>query len=349
MTLPVREHHSLKPHNTLAIDATARYFVDIESAGQLPEAVAFARQKQLPLMILGQGSNVVFQSDFPGLVIHIALTGIEVFECGDSIELEVGAGENWHELVMFCARQGWWGIENLALIPGTVGAAPIQNIGAYGVELDRVLVAVSGWHIGEGQWKTLALAACQLGYRDSIFKRSLKDQFIVSGVRIRLARDAGPNIGYQPLAEVFAERENEKPTPLQVAEAVMAIRRSKLPDPAEVPNAGSFFKNPIVSAQKHAELLDRYPDLVSYPQSDGRFKLAAAWLIERAGWKGCGSKGGALKGMNENGVSMHDRQALVLVNRQGAGGDQLLAFADRVRDAVKSQFGVALEIEPSIY
>lgn len=339
MTLPVIENHSLKAHNTLAVEASARYFVEISQLDQIPEAVDLAQRQALPLLLLGQGSNIVFESDYPGLVLHMGLKGIEITEQGDSAELEVAAGENWHDLVMACVARGLGGIENLALIPGTVGAAPIQNIGAYGVELGTVLVSVTGWHRGERCWRTLTQKQCLLAYRDSVFKHDLKDQFIITSVRLRLQRNSIPRIDYQPLNAWFSDRGIERPSLQQVVEAVIAIRRSKLPDPEELPNAGSFFKNPIVTAKQQAALMAVYPDLVSYPLADGQFKLAAAWLIDRAGWKGRG----------DNGVAMHALQALVLVNQQAVSGRKILAFAERVREDVLQKFGVKLEIEPAIY
>lgn len=339
MSVSIAENVSLRGYNTLAVPVSAKYLVSIRSDQQVPEALAFARQHDLPFMVLGQGSNVVFRDDYHGVVLLLQTSGISVSESGEQVFLDVAAGENWHQLVCWCLQQGFFGIENLALIPGTVGAAPIQNIGAYGVELCSVLDSVSGWRCDKGEWQTLSSDECQLEYRDSVFKHALKDRFVITSVRLRLSRTPQPKLGYDSLARYLQEQGIADPDPHQVAAAVMQIRRSRLPDPESLPNAGSFFKNPQVSPGQHQALVSKYPELVSYPLADGSFKLAAGWLLERAGWKG----------RQSGGCGFHDRQALVMVNPGGASGAEIMALAEDVKDDIKHTFGVTLEIEPRVY
>ena len=347
MPLQITENYSLRDRNTLAIDVSARYFLSLNDCDEIPAAVEFAEQQQLPFMVLGAGSNVVFAADYPGVVFNMAIPGISLVSVvapgvdadGDNLWLDVGAGENWHQLVLYCLEQGYYGIENLALIPGTAGAAPIQNIGAYGVELHQVLASVTGYDLTKKAWRTLTAAECRLAYRDSIFKNTLKDAFIISSIRLHLHRQPNPHYGYSALAEQLKAMGIEQPTPQQVAAAVIAIRQSKLPDPAEIPNVGSFFKNPIVDESQAETLRQRFPSLVCYPQGNGRCKLAAGWLVEEAGWKGA-----------ESGhVGVHHQQSLVLVNDGEGSGAEILTLARAIQDDISSKFGVELEIEPRVY
>lgn len=339
MTLSIADNVSLREYNTLAVPASARYLVRISSDPQVPEALAFAQQRGLPVMVLGQGSNVVFSGDYNGVVLLMQTSGISVSAAGEQALVDVAAGENWHQLVCWSLQQGYAGIENLALIPGTVGAAPIQNIGAYGVELCSVLDSVYGWHSDSAAWQRLSSAECQLGYRDSIFKHALKDRFVITSVRLRLTTTSQSNTQYETLSRYLQEQGIANPGPVQVAEAVMAIRRSRLPDPDTLANAGSFFKNPVVPASHYRTLLSQYPDLVSYPLADGTFKLAAGWLLERAGWKG----------RQLGGCGFHAQQALVLVNPGGASGADVMALAETVKNDISQMFGITLEIEPRVY
>ncbi|WP_101759587.1 UDP-N-acetylmuramate dehydrogenase [Oceanicoccus sp. KOV_DT_Chl] len=338
----LQQQVSLQPYNTLAIAVNARYFVELDKAEALPEYLAFAEQQQLPVLVLGGGSNIVLRQDFPGLVIKISLHGIAAEALDDSIIVTAAAGENWHDLVMWCLERGYNGLENLALIPGSVGAAPIQNIGAYGVEFTQVFAHLHGWDIQQQCWRTLSKAECQFAYRDSIFKHALKNQFIVTSVALRLHTEPRVTTSYAALRQYLQQQSLTAPTARQIAAAVIAIRQSKLPDPVVLPNAGSFFKNPIVSQQQAQQLVDQLPALVHYPQDDGSVKLAAGWLLEHAGWKGkqCGL------------VAMHQQQALVLINvgdgKTMASGAQVLAFAKQVQADIQQRFGVILEIEPAI-
>lgn len=338
-SLAVKEHVSLKSFNTLAIEAHCRYFIAITDSSQLPDAVNFAKEKQLDTLILGGGSNIVLAGDFPGVVIHIDTTGITADQQGDSVLLEVAAGENWHQLVLWSLSQEYFGLENLALIPGTVGAAPIQNIGAYGVELESMVEAVTGWHCELKAVQTLTREQCQFGYRDSIFKHSLKDKFVITSVTLRLQLTPAVKLDYKALADFLAGKELLAPAPSQVAEAVIAIRQSRLPDPESIPNVGSFFKNPMVSPEKFESLQSQFPDIAHYIQADGRIKLAAAWLVEQAGWKG----------RVEGRVGVHQQQSIVLVNHNKGTGKEILGLAGLIQQSVAARYGVELEIEPRVY
>lgn len=339
MTLIVQQQVSLRHLNTLAVEAKAAYLIDITSTQQIPDALAFADDQKLPVMVLGAGSNILFRDDYPGLVLAMRTQGISFTETDRGVLVEVAAGENWHQLVMHCLQCGYYGIENLALIPGTVGAAPVQNIGAYGVELESVVESVYGWHIDERRWLQLSRQQCEFAYRDSIFKQALRDRFVISAVTLRLATDPTLHTSYAALSEYLADGGISQPTAEQVAAAVIAIRRSKLPDPAEIPNAGSFFKNPLVSMQDYKNLQQRFPDIVAYPVNETQVKLAAGWLMQRAGWKGA----------QRQGVGFHDQQALVLVNPGAGSGADLMAVAEAAQRDIQQQFGVSLEIEPRIY
>ena len=340
--LPFRQQVSLKSCNTLAIDVRARYLLQVCAPEQIPAAVAFAGERQLPLLVLGGGSNVVLSGDFPGVVLQIALRGIEVEDAGNGADilLRVAGGENWHQLVEYCLQQGYHGLENLALIPGTAGAAPIQNIGAYGVELSRFLHAVRGVKIDGNRALELSAEQCEPGYRDSVFKHALRDNFIVTEVVLKLHGSCVPAIDYPALREqlqVQPPLEGESDA-LRIERAVRAIRRSKLPDPARWPNAGSFFKNPVIPPEQFAALRQRYPDLPHYAAAGG-VKIPAAWLIERCGWKG----------RRLGSVGVHDRQALVLIHYGGGDAGELLALAGQIQRDVTQRYGVALELEPGVY
>jgi len=333
-----REQADLTALNTLAVPARARYLADVRSVDELQQALDWAAEHQLPLQLLGGGSNLVFAGDFPGMVIHIALRGRRLEPLDDnSAELVLQAGENWHEAVLFAARAGYRGIENLALIPGTAGAAPVQNIGAYGVELCDTLVSVTALDRRQGRVVVLDADDCCFGYRDSLFKHQ-PGRYIILEIRLRLSRCAPFKLGYGDLQQTLGVTGDDGGlTPLQVAQAVMSVRQQKLPDPSNLPNAGSFFKNPVVPLEQYRQLRERFSELVSYPV-EGGVKLAAGWLIDQAGWKGF---------RNEK-VGVHDRQALVLVNHGSGSGADILALAEQVQASVLEKFGVALEMEPGI-
>lgn len=336
--LTIQEQVSLQSLNTLGIDAKADYYIEVVSPSDIPVCLAFAESHKLSVLVLGGGSNIVLQDDFRGLVIKVKLQGIQVAKQGEEVIVTAAAGENWHELVSWCLQQGYYGLENLALIPGSVGAAPIQNIGAYGVELMERFERLSGWDCDQKMWRTLGPEACDFSYRHSIFKGALKNRFIITEVSLRLSTIPTVTTHYEALFNRMTEKNITEPTPQQVAETVIQIRQSKLPDPVQLANAGSFFKNTIVSAQQLQTLLQDHPDMVYYPQKNGSAKLAAGWLLEKAGWKG----------RREGAVGMHEHQALVLVNYEGALGSEVLAFAQSIQRDIQQKFGVSLDIEPAI-
>ncbi|MEQ5801820.1 UDP-N-acetylmuramate dehydrogenase [Halomonas sp. H10-9-1] len=327
--------HDLTRANTLGLPCVAERFCAPGNLAELQAALAEAREQGWPLTLLGGGSNLILPPFLQGLVVRPAMTEWWQEESEEgSLRIHAEAGVNWHELVMGLAARGLWGTENLALIPGLCGAAPIQNIGAYGVELADVLEAVEVVHLADGSVNWLSPEACRFGYRDSVFKGALAGRVVITRLVLRLSRRAQPRLGYGDLAS----RLGASPTALEVAEAVCAIRREKLPDPALLGNAGSFFKNPLVASELAERLLVEHPEMPHFPQPDGRVKLAAGWLIERCG----------LKGWREGHFGVHDRQALVLVHFGGGSAAELMAFADRVADSVRDRFGVELEREPRV-
>ncbi|QJQ98699.1 UDP-N-acetylmuramate dehydrogenase [Halomonas sp. PGE1] len=321
--------------NTLGLPCTAEHFAAPASLAELQAALAEARARDWPLTLLGGGSNLILPERLPGLVIRPAMATwwLEEGE-NDRVRVHVEAGVVWHELVMALARRGLWGTENLALIPGHCGAAPIQNIGAYGVELCEVLEALQVVDLADGREAWMTPQECAFGYRDSIFKGRLAGRVVITRLVLCLSRTARPRLAYGDLAG----RVGKAPTPLAVAEAVCAIRRDKLPDPAVLGNAGSFFKNPVVEAGLAERLLLEHPGMPHFPQLDGRVKLAAGWLIDRCG----------LKGLREGHFGVHERQALVLVHFGGGSAAELLGFAARVASRVQERFGVTLEREPRL-
>lgn len=333
-------HFNLQNHNTLAVPAVAAWFVSATTDLELREALAFARERNIPILILGGGSNLVLRDDFHGLVIHMRSQGKYLAnESDDYVWLQVAAGENWHSLVEYTLAQGFYGLENLSLIPGSVGAAPIQNIGAYGVELKDVFIELIAMDIHSGLLVTFPLESCQFGYRDSIFKQTLKDQYIITSVTFKLHKTPQLVLNYPALQEALGNRSVASISPQEVSDAVISIRQSKLPDPAEIPNVGSFFKNPVVTMTTCQRLKDKYPDIVAYPLDENHFKLAAGWLIDRAGWRG----------KNLDGAEVHQRQALVLTNPQKQSGRAVLALAASIQRSIKDMFEVDLEMEPRVY
>ena len=330
---------SLRKLNTFGIDASARICLEVESVADLQAVRADSALCALPRLVLGGGSNVLFTKDFDGLVLHMVSQG-RVIDAEDDTHVRVRAqaGENWHEFVQWTLAQGLPGLENLSLIPGSVGAAPIQNIGAYGSELEQFFHSLTIFDFSTGETRTLTHAQCRFGYRDSIFKYELRDRAVITEVCFALPKVWQPNLRYAELAAELAAQGCTQLTARDIADTVISIRRRKLPDPAKIGNAGSFFKNPVVSREQYAELLAKHPQLVSYPQPDGSFKLAAGWLIDQCGWKG--------KSMGAAGV--HERQALVLVNLGGVSGAQILELASRIQSDVVHRFGVQLHPEPAV-
>ncbi|KXU89484.1 UDP-N-acetylenolpyruvoylglucosamine reductase [Caballeronia megalochromosomata] len=327
--------YSLLRHNTFGFDARARYAMHIDSVDAAAALATDTRIANMPQLVLGGGSNVVLTRDFDGVALIVAIAGKRVIgEDDDAWLIEAGAGENWHDFVAWTLAQGMPGLENLALIPGTVGAAPIQNIGAYGLEMGERFERLSAVELATGERVEFDRAACAFGYRDSFFKRAGRGRFMITSVVFRLPKVWTPRAGYADVARALEGAAN--PDAQAIFDAVVAVRRAKLPDWTVLGNAGSFFKNPVVSAAAFETLKQCEPGVVSYPQADGHVKLAAGWLIDQCGWKGRGIGGAAV----------HDRQALVLVNRGGATGAQVLELAEAIKRDVLARFDVELEMEP---
>lgn len=326
--------------NTLGLSCEAEQVFDLTHINQLESLTQLAHQ--VPgVWILGGGSNVILPAQLATLVVRVQLKGISLVDARlDAWVIDVAAGENWHDWVTTAVTHGWDGLENLALIPGTVGAAPVQNIGAYGVELDTYIASVTAWNIPEGRMYTLTRKECDFSYRDSMFKRAGMGQWLIVHVRFCLPRPWQPTMRYPDLMHhpLLAHAGQVDPTARQIYDAVCDIRRAKLPDPAVLGNAGSFFKNPVIADAVFERLQQRFPKIVSYPQPAQRVKLAAGWLIEQCGWKG----------RRIGQVGVHDRQALVLVNYGQATADDLLALARSIQESVENTFGVTLEIEPVV-
>ena len=335
--LDCQTNAALQQFNTFGIDAKARYYLVINDDIQLPALCALLQQapwRDMPRLVLGGGSNLILTQDFDGLVIHVALKGRARFDEADMTYISGAAGENWHDFVQWTLAQNVGGLENLSLIPGTVGAAPIQNIGAYGVEVKDVLCNVHWLEFATGKTHILTQTDCQFAYRDSIFKGALKDKGMIIKVTFALPKQWQPRVNYGDVAQHLSAI--TKPSPQQVSDVICSIRRSKLPDPAVIGNVGSFFKNPIVASNVRQNLQVIYPQMPSYAQTDGRYKLAAGWLIEQAGWKG----------RQIGQVGVYQKQALVLVNLGGATGAEVAKLAAAIQADVLAQFGVALETEP---
>ena len=331
------ENASLAARNTLRVNVRARLLAEIRDAAKLPELLDFPAIRNGRLLVLGEGSNILFTGDIDGTVLAMETRGVHVEQDGDIACIAVAAGERWDDFVRWTLGQGFAGLENLILIPGTVGAAPIQNIGAYGTEVAEFIESVEAWDRTERRVVTLDRAACAFAYRDSLFKHE-PGRFIVTAVRFVLPRSHTLRLDYAGLREELQRMGVDKPAPFHVAEAVVHLRTRKLPDPAVIGNAGSFFKNPIVDAAQGEALKREHPELVAWPGQDARWKLSAAWLIEAAGFKG----------MREGDAGISNRHALVLVNHSKASGQELWAFAQRVIEGVQNRFGVQLEPEPLV-
>jgi UDP-N-acetylmuramate dehydrogenase len=340
----LQHNFPLQSLNTFGIAAHAQAFVRLTSAEQLLGILSDPGLASLPRLVLGGGSNLLLTGDFAGLVLHIALKGRELVSSDATHHyVRAAAGENWHEFVQWTLAQGLGGLENLSLIPGTVGAAPIQNIGAYGLEIKDVFHSLTVFDPAIGATRVMDGAACRFGYRDSVFKQAAGKGLIILDVTFALPRQWRPNLRYAELADAVAMAQagaeagsTVAPTPRLVADTVIAIRRRKLPDPAVIGNAGSFFKNPVVTAAQCASLLQRFPALVHHAQADGSEKLAAGWLIDQCGWKG----------RNLGAAGVYPKQALVLVNNGGATGADVVGLAQAIQADVEAKYGVRLEPEP---
>jgi UDP-N-acetylmuramate dehydrogenase len=332
-------YFNLQNYNTLASPVCADFFVAVKNQDELIAALKFADERNLPLLILGGGSNIVLHDNFHGLAIQVQFFGKElVREDDDFFYVKAAAGENWSDFVDYCLDENFWGLENLSLIPGNVGAAPIQNIGAYGVELKDVFSELTALDVKSGVAITFTHEACRFDYRDSVFKNSLRDQFIIMSVTFKLTKEPCLKVHYPALQAALVNYPLETITPNLVSQIVCDIRSSKLPDPKQIPNVGSFFKNPIITRDKLAQIQHSFPDVIYYPVSEDLVKLAAGWLIDRAGWRGF-----------EQGAAVHTHQALVLTNPARLKGSAVLAVADMIKASILQKFGVELEQEPRNY
>ena len=334
----IQENISLQPYHTFGLDVHARWWIDIQEESSAQYFFQNNPKAALPLWILGGGSNVLFTKDYEGLILKNNILGKELLgEEGKYTYLKAGAGENWHQLVQYCLGRDWGGIENLSLIPGCIGAAPIQNIGAYGVELKDVFEYLEAIEVATGKKRRFGIDECAFGYRDSIFKGKLRGKYLITAVVLRLTKSEHQlNIGYGSIKD---ELGNIQQASIQeISAAVCKIRQSKLPDPAKIGNAGSFFKNPLVSRSLFEEIQSNFPNMPFYEQEDGQLKIPAGWLIQSCGWKG--------RRFGNYGV--HPHQALVLVNYGGATGREIYELSTRILESVKQQFGIELEREVNI-
>ncbi|MBL0743803.1 UDP-N-acetylmuramate dehydrogenase [Chryseolinea lacunae] len=338
--MKVQENVELLPYNTFGIKAKAKHFTTV---GSIAEAQAlltsdlFRKEKHF---FLGGGSNVLLTKDYDGLVVKVEMKGKDIVrEDDDTVTLKVGAGENWHALVMHCVAQGWGGVENLSLIPGTSGAAPMQNIGAYGVEIKKNIFGVETLEIGSGNVVNFSNEACQFGYRESIFKHDAKDKFLISSITLTLTkRNHKYNISYGAIEETLKQNGVGTLSVKDISDAVIHIRQTKLPDPSRIGNAGSFFKNPSIHADLHDFLQKRYPSIPSYPAPDDLIKIPAAWLIEQCGWKG----------KRFDNIGVHEHQPLVLVNYGGGEGEKIWELAMNIQASVKEKFDIVLHPEVNV-
>lgn len=311
------------------MDVKADRLIEFANEDELKSALTGAVK---PLLFMGGGSNLLFLNNFSGTVLHSVIDNINIVaEDDNSVSVRVGSGVVWDDFVAYCVEKGWWGVENLSLIPGEVGASAVQNIGAYGVEVKDVLQSIEAISVDDLSKRIFTNAECNYAYRDSIFKKSLKGKYVITYVTYRLSKKANPNIGYGALKSVLAENPSLK----EIRDAIIAVRNSKLPDPKVYGNAGSFFMNPVIPMEQFVALQSRYPDIPSYPASDGYIKVPAGWLIEKSGWKGK-SLGNA---------AVYEKQALVLINRGGATGMEVKHLADTVIADIKEIFGITLHAE----
>lgn len=336
--LQIQQNVSLKNFNTFGVEAAAKFFVEINHEDELVELFMDPQWKKMQLLVMGGGSNMLLINDFDGLVIHMNIRGFEHRINHNEVYVEAGGGEVWNDLVNFCVAREYAGLENLSLIPGSVGASPIQNIGAYGVELQDVFESCKAFEIATGTFKTFTKTDCKFGYRESIFKSEVKGQYIITSVKFHLSLIPNVNLRYGAIEQELSVRGITTPTIKDVSQVVSHIRVSKLPDPSTIGNAGSFFKNPVIGQTEFAPIQSKFPEIVNYPAGDGYVKLAAGWLIEQCGWKG--------KVVGNTGTWKN--QALVLVNNGGATGQEIFNFSSQIIDSVYTKFGVTLQREVNI-
>jgi UDP-N-acetylmuramate dehydrogenase len=339
VTMHIKENLSLKPYNTFGIDATTKYFGAFQNVIELEEILNSKLKTQNSKLILGGGSNVLFTKDFDGIVLKNEIKGVEIIKDDEEfIYIKAGAGENWHQFVLYCVENNYAGVENLSLIPGNVGASPMQNIGAYGVEIKDVFYELEAFHKHDRAVQRFSLKDCEFGYRESVFKNKYKDQYVITNVTYRLNKKPSFNTSYGAINQELEKMGVTQLTIQSISQAVINIRTSKLPDPKELGNAGSFFKNPIISNNQFNELKQTFPNIIAFPSGAEHTKLAAGWLIEQCGWKGY-RKGDA---------GCFPKQALVLVNYGNATGKDIYELSEEIIHSVKKKFSVVLEREVNI-
>jgi UDP-N-acetylmuramate dehydrogenase len=343
--MKIQSDISLKKYNTFGIDVMAKYFASFDSAAALgqvlqhDDARAATQKNQTPMLILGGGSNMLFTKNFEGIVLKNEIKGIAIVdENDDHVYVKAGAGEHWHRFVLYCIDKNFAGVENLSLIPGNVGASPMQNVGAYGVEIKDVFHSLNAFHVKEKRMQQFSVSDCEFGYRESIFKKKYRNQFVITDVTFKLNKYPNFNISYGAIEQELEKMQVQQLSIKAISDAVINIRSSKLPDPAVIGNAGSFFKNPEISSHDFHELTGIFPSIVGYKLDNGNVKLAAGWLIEQCGWKG----------YREGDAGCHAKQALVLVNYGKARGDEIYALSEKIIESVKEKFGVTLEREVNI-
>jgi len=337
--MEMQKDMALKEYNTFHVDAVAKYFIKVKNLEDVHEVINFSSSKKLKILVLGAGSNILFTKDFEGLIIKIELDGIELIsENEDEIILSVGAGVSWESFVDYCTARNYWGVENLALIPGSCGAAPVQNIGAYGQEIKNVFHEACGISVDTNSEIRISRDESKLVYRNSIFKSDLKDRFMITKVTFRLSKIPNPIMSYKAVVKEVKKRGLETPTAVDMSNIIKDIRRSKLPDPSIIGNAGSFFKNPIVSNQHFDKIRKKYPQIVFYPEDKDFIKISAGWLVENSNWKG--------KRVGDAGV--FEDHALVLVNYGNASGRQIHNLAKQIKLSVRDKFGIKLDEEVNI-
>ena len=336
----VEKNKNLKEYNTFGIDVNTKLYINIENTIDILESIKFIKNENITnIFVLGGGSNILFMGTFNGLILHINTRGITIISENDKeVYIKAEAGEKWNNLIQFCIEHNFWGLENLSMIPGKVGSSPVQNIGAYGTEVKDVIYELDAYDIFSGEKKIFKNKDCDFGYRRSIFKDKLRNKFIISSVTYKLSKIPKPNISYKGLGEELQKSGGDIYNINDIFKSVCKIRNTKLPNPDIIGNAGSFFKNPLVSSSKLADILREFPDVVYFIQDDGKVKLAAAWLIEKCGWKG----------KSWGNAAIYEKQPLVLINKGGASSQEIMNLANKIIEDVYSKFDVELEIEVNI-
>ena len=330
---------SLKTYHSFASEEKTSFFTTLKSKEDIVALSKWKEVQQVPLLMIGAGSNILFTKDFNGIVAKMELMGIKKMEeTGSEVILEVGAGENWHHFVLYCVQKGWGGLENLSLIPGTVGASPIQNIGAYGVEVQSCIISILAYDIEIQDWVTLKHKECEFEYRNSIFKK-FPNKYIIANVKFVLQKQPQLTTDYGVIREVLHNKGIKNPSLQNISDAIIQIRTQKLPDPKILGNAGSFFKNPTVEVEIYEELKNKFPNLIAYPVSDNTYKIAAGWLIEACGWKG----------VRKGNVGCYEKQALVIVSHGIKSGKEVYAFSEEIIQSVKEKFNILLEREVNVF